>query len=265
METNEFKKNLLQHLIENKSYLQDENKNWSVKGFVDTSDRIYTINCDTKVLSKVLELMIFPILSSFAKEHDFTLEYAKEQNHYPDSIFINNKTGEKYAVDLKTTYRKNEKKVNGFTLGAFTGYFRNRDSQKNIAYTYNSYKAHLVLGIIYSKNETEESEIYDIDELKNISSTICDFDFIVQEKYRLASYTPGSGNTKNIGSITDIEKLKLGKGPFYELGEEDFDDYWMSYMTKGMTVDKIVPYSNIETYKEYKKITSIYTNNIEED
>ncbi|MBI1918308.1 MAG: hypothetical protein HYS12_26755 [Planctomycetes bacterium] len=37
------------------------------------------------------------------------------------------------------------------TLGAFTGYFRNRTSRKNISFPYAEYGKHYILGIIYSR------------------------------------------------------------------------------------------------------------------
>ena len=37
---------------------------WAVKGFIDTYRHIYTISSDTKVISKVLEIHIFPHLLS---------------------------------------------------------------------------------------------------------------------------------------------------------------------------------------------------------
>ena len=79
----------------------------------------------------------------------------------------------------------------------------------------------------------------------------------MQEKYKIATDRPGSGNTKNIGSVTKIDTLVQGKGPFLELGEVVFDDYWMYYLTKDMAraVDlKVVPYRNLNEYKEYKKL-----------
>lgn len=79
----------------------------------------------------------------------------------------------------------------------------------------------------------------------------------MQEKYRIAVDRPGSGNTKNIGSVMKIDDLVKGKGPFAELGEEIFDDYWMYYLTKDMAqaIDlKNAPYRNLKEYKEYKGI-----------
>ena len=62
---------------------------------------------------------------------------------------------------------------------------------------------------------------------------------------------PGSGNTKNIGSVTKIEQLISGTGPFAALGEEVYDDYWMFYLTRDMAEALSVqrPYMNLKTYR----------------
>lgn len=60
-----------------------------------------------------------------------------------------------------------------------------------------------------------------------------------------------------MGSVTKIDELIHGKGPFAELGEDVFDDYWMYYLTKDMAkaVDlKGAPYRNLKEYREYKKL-----------
>ena len=86
-------------------------------------------------------------------------------------------------------------------------------------------------------------------------SMIHDFQFFVQPKYKIAKDQPGSGNTKNIGGITNIQKLVNGKGPFSELGEPIFDDFWMYYLTKDMAKALEIPrpYTNLKSYMEYKK------------
>jgi hypothetical protein len=45
-----------------RSALETNNGDWTVKGFIDIAKNIYTISVDTKVISKILELMIFPAL-----------------------------------------------------------------------------------------------------------------------------------------------------------------------------------------------------------
>ena len=118
---------------------------------------MYTISVDTKVVSKIIELLLFPVISQFASEHGYKMILTEYQNHYPDMTFISPK-GTKIALDLKSTYRVSHKRVNGFTLGAFTGYFRNRDSKKNITFPYCEYLGHLVLGVIYSRSEQHIDE-----------------------------------------------------------------------------------------------------------
>jgi hypothetical protein len=229
---------------------------WVVKGFIDVYRNIYTISIDTKVVSKIIELMLFPVISRFAIVHKYQIILSEHQNHYPDMTFVA-PDGTKIALDLKSTYRLSETIVNGFTLGAFTGYFRQRDSNKNITFPYKAYSAHFVLGIIYSRSKEaiDERRLYTLDDLQNIVSVAKDFTFLLQEKWRIAADGPGSGNTKNIGSIKDIPGLIEGNGSFARLGQEVFDDYWMNYLTEDMAraIESEVPYRNLEQYLKWRR------------
>lgn len=235
--------------------LATEDGAWVVKGFIDIYKNIYTISVDTKVVSKIIELMLFPVISQFATAHGFKLLLSEHQNHYPDVTFIA-EDETKYALDLKSTYRTSSSRVNGFTLGAFTGYFRQRQSAKNIRFPYGQYSGHLVLGVIYSRmsQAIDEKKVYSIDDLQNIISVVRDFEFLVQEKWRIASDRPGSGNTKNIGSIKSIQSLLKGEGTFAEYGESVFDDYWMNYLTGDMAraIDSDVPFKNLQEYRSWR-------------
>jgi hypothetical protein len=118
------------------------------------------------------------------------------------------------------------------------------------------------LGVIYSKANSfiNEKQIYGLDNLEKIKSVIKNFDFLVQEKYKIASDHPGSGNTKNIGSCNKINDLKHGKGIFSELGVKVFDDYWKNYMTREMAKNaelKNPPYSNLKQYLRYRNIENV--------
>lgn len=79
--------------------------------------------------------------------------------------------------------------------------------------------------------------------------------FILQEKWRIAKDRPGSGNTKNIGSMTNIESLVKGEGSFAPYGVKVFDDYWMNYLTTDMAeaIDSEVPYQSLEEYWEWRE------------
>jgi hypothetical protein len=114
-----------------------------------------------------------------------------------------------------------------------------------------------VLGVIYSQvaESLDERKTYVLDDLERIPSVIKNFEFFVQPKYRIASASPGSGNTKNIGSVKKIADLLLGSGPFSSLGEEVYDDYWMYYLTKDMAraLEIARPYTNLKSYAAYKQ------------
>jgi len=253
-----FRKQLFKQIELFNEAVSTDSGDWIVKGFIDIARNIYTISADTKVISKIIELLLFPKICRFAEKHRYKMLLCKEQNFYPDISFIDSKDN-KFAVDIKTTYRKGRSTVNGMTLGAFTGYFRDRNSTKNISFPYQDYTGHFVLGVIYSRTNDagNERNIYQLNELKNITSVIRDFTFFVQEKYKIALDRPGSGNTKNIGSVRNIDTLVQGKGPFAVLGEDVFDDYWMYYLTKDMAraIDlKEAPYKNLKEYREYKKL-----------
>jgi hypothetical protein len=129
----------------------------------------------------------------------------------------------------------------------------------NTDHPYGEYKSHTVLGMLYKQSAVEQNEkdVYSLDEITNIKSVIDNFIFFVQPKWKIAGDVPGSGNTRNIGGITDIDKLIKGEGPFAafgDKGEDVFDDYWSNYFKiedakkAGIGTPN---YNNLSTYKEY--------------
>ena len=229
---------------------------WTIKGFIDIFQNIYTISNDTKIISKILELHIFPHFLEFAKDNGYDLELAKYQDWYPDLTFIYKKdVNIKFAVDLKTTYvdEKYPGFCNGFTLGSHGEYFIDRSSTKNIQYPYNEYLGHYCLGIIYSRNilpRDEETKIYKLEDLKKIPSVASNFIFFSEEKWKIASDKSGSGNTANIGSIQKISDILSGNGVFAKAGERYFDDYWANF-GKIEIRDKNGKYKKMSSFEEY--------------
>lgn len=229
-----FKKELQEFANSLKSIISQKDE-WTIKGFIDVFRNVYTISSDTKIISKVLELHLFPYFLQFAEKHGYTIELANHQNYYPDLTFISKKNPKlMFALDLKTTYRNenNPAECNGFTLGSHGEYFKHRDSTKNIQHPYAEYKGHFCLGIIYSRREIdkyEEAKRYDVSDVASIPSVICNFLFFVEEKWKIASDKCGSGNTANIGSVKIINDLVNGNGVFAKAGESLFDEYWMNY------------------------------------
>lgn len=229
---------------------------WTIRGFIDIFKKVYTISSDTKIISKILELHLFPHFLSFAKGIGYKIELASYQNWYPDLSFISERNSSiKFAVDLKTTYRCEDYPdfCNGFTLGSHGEYFINRDSTKNIQYPYNDYSGHFCLGIIYTRSvidKLDETKTYSVDEVESIPAVIRDFIFFAEEKWRIASDKGGSGNTANIGSIQKIDDIISGKGVFSKAGEKYFDDYWANY-GKMEIPTKDGKYKKLSSFSDY--------------
>lgn len=281
----EFKKELDKFADRLEKYVSTDNGDWSVKGFIDVYKNIYTISSDTKIVSKILEIHIFPQILQFAESIDYKIILAEKQNWYPDLTFVNKKNENiKFAVDIKTTFRRNDKTA-GFTLGSHGGYFKERDKDKNIQFPYNKYTGHFCLGVIYTRTDMSdnlsETEIFQVQELqeeyethnkkvgerevttvknlKSITSVIKDFDFFASEKWKIASDKQGSGNTANIGSIVDISDLKSGNGIFSQLGEEWFDEYWINHGSATMLKEgKTIKITTLKDFLEFKGRTDLW-------
>jgi hypothetical protein len=225
---------------------------WDIKGIIDSQQRIYTINSDTKLISKVFELVVTPLVMDIGEKYNFKIVISNRQTVYPDFTLILS-DGSKLALDVKSTYRRNGRTVAGFTLGSYTGYLRH--PTKNIMFNYAEYLAHWVLGFIYTREVDPADNIVTIDKIDTIVPAIKEVEIIVQEKYKIASDRPGSGNTANIGSSADIEVLRNGTGVFSTLGEAVFEDYWRNYLTQKDARMSGRPrvYHNILEYTKWKQ------------
>lgn len=267
-----FKKVFREFLSELRKSISCENGQWTIKGFIDVYKNVYTISSDTKIVSKILELHLFPLLQTFAENIGYKIVLADKQNYYPDMSFVKKDCPEiKFAVDLKTTFRRGGDVV-GFTLGSHGAYFCDRDGKKNIQYPYNQYKGHFCLGVVYSQETANEDNNADLcetktiivkdlgeglpdvvqrdiqvkDSLTDVLSVIKDFDFFFSEKWKIASDSQGSGNTANIGSISGLDDIKNERGVFSQLGEEYFDLYWLNYnKATAMINGKLKPITSI--------------------
>lgn len=224
---------------------------WEAKGFIFKNKTVYSIDHDTKLLGRIFEIIAEPILEEIANEHGYILETPKQQNYYPDFILSPiGQDGEKLAVDVKTTYRSynanGEVKPYSFTLGSYASFLRN--NTKNIAYSYDKYMAHYVIGFVYDRNEESSSSIrVQLDELDRAPSPYLNLEFFIQEKFKIAGFTPGSGNTENIGTASSntIDLFRDGTGPFADMGNDVFEFYWRNY-PRYHVPEKL--YTNKETF-----------------
>jgi hypothetical protein len=172
----------------------------------------YKLGNDSKIISKIYELIIIEKLKNLLDAKGFKYIENDIQNKYPDFIIISKTQKEKYyAVDIKSTYIKNKTRINGFTLGTYKGYFKDRKSMRSIVKPYNNFIKHFCVCVIYTR-----------DGIKIPVNHI-----IVREKWEIARNGTGSGNTCNIGSIKLLSDLLANK-PYFS-SEDEFNTFWLNY------------------------------------
>lgn len=212
-------------------YEKMETVNFDAYGILDSANKIHTLGTDSKIIGRIFEMFAQPVLEQIASENGYILKTPESQTVYPDFVMMKSeRSKEKIAIDIKTTYIYTDQSTIKFTLGSFGSYMRN--NTKNIEYKYTDYSKHYVIGFVYKRNDAaQESRVYDYENRSQIAFPYRDVKYFIQEKYKIAGDKPGSGNTENIGSFSTkrFAGLKEGKGPFSELGQDAFDIYWKYY------------------------------------
>lgn len=237
-------------LLEELAALKDA---YRVCGIVDKGEKVYPLGADTKVLSTIFELVARPVVYRVAKRLDSNVIEPTVQNHYPDFTLMKDaKDTKKIAVDVKTTYRSPNATFH-YTLGGYTSFIRKGNEGKNIVFPFNQYSEHWVIGFVYDRVAAKKAaaeHVFALNELQSIPVPFDNVEVFVQEKWRIASGSAGSGNTTNIGSINGtIEDFRQGKGPF--TSEDEFLEYWRGY---GRTAaERSTTYSTVEAFRALKK------------
>lgn len=93
MNKEEFIEALQNEILEYNKVVATDKGDWIVKGFIDIYKNIYTITIDTKVVSKVIEILLIPEFERFAKKYNLNLILPPQQNFYPDLSFVCKKLG----------------------------------------------------------------------------------------------------------------------------------------------------------------------------
>ena len=163
---------------------------------------------DSKLISKIIDNFIILHLIKYCNKYNINFKENDIQNKYPDFIMYYN--DKPIAIDIKTSYLLNDNNINGFTLGSYNGYFRDRKSLKNTMYLYDDYIENLCICITYNRKNSIKIE-----------------NCFIKSKWMIASKKVGSGNTKNIGSIKNIFNILSNNTIFSSCNE--FENYWINY------------------------------------
>ncbi len=65
------------------NYVSTNSGDWSIKGFIDIDKNIYSISTDTKIISKILEIQLFPMFQKFADGWGMRLSFRRSKTGIP--------------------------------------------------------------------------------------------------------------------------------------------------------------------------------------
>ena len=181
---------------------------WDVKGILHKDGSLSDIPATSNPVTAIIEELAKQEI--YASGYKF--ETPEHTRQYPDVTFHDN--GERLALDIKTAQKSSGSLDGGITLGTSQSYFRSPDEDSPwIKYPYNSYDEHWVLAFLYEWDEDAPSE-----------NMVTSIEVLLNEKWKMASRSHGSGTTSNIGSSQVISKLK-GQSPSFS-SEHEFEQYW---------------------------------------
>ena len=55
------------------TYVSDHSREWTIKGFIDVEKQVYSISSDSKIISKLLEIQLFPKFKEFAEKTGYDI------------------------------------------------------------------------------------------------------------------------------------------------------------------------------------------------
>ncbi len=194
---------------------------WNFVGILDTEKKLHPIPKNIQIQA-LFEYLALKRLEQLAKKLKCKIIEASSTREYPDATIEGGKLGDrKIAIDIKTTRRINPNRISGFTIGSYAGYFRNPNRKRpGCRIPYADFTKHWIAGFIY-----------DWDKNADTLHMVSNVELIVQEKWRIASKSTGTGTTTAIGSIKDINRIKNGEGDFNS--EEEFLHFWRNKRVRG--------------------------------
>lgn len=185
---------------------------WNFIGILDVDKKLHPIPKNIQIQA-LFEYLARERIINWGKKKKIEIIDATNTREYPDLTLLGKPSDRKViAVDIKTG-RRNRNRT-GFTLGSYWGYFRHPNKKRpGCRLPYGEFKRHWIIGFIY-----------DWDQNADTLHMVSNIEVIVQEKWRIASKSTGTGTTTAIGSVKQIERLKYGKGDFKS--EKEFLQYW---------------------------------------
>jgi Restriction endonuclease EcoRV len=174
-------------------------------------------------LANVLEVLVVDfVLEAAAQVSGLGWQRGRERG-YPDIEMLGPALGDRFwAVDVKVARRKplrrggvSRNTNSRITLYTGNTYFKHPDLPWPGTFRpFNDYAGHLDILLLYTLNLETRGRAEDLE-------------LIVQEPWRIASRERSSTTREYIGAVTEIERLREGRGDFSS--PEEFYTYWRNY------------------------------------
>lgn len=189
---------------------------WDFIGIADDKSNIIPIPKNSTCITTIIEQKALGVLDKFVKKkYMCELIRARTTREYPDATLKGGVFGDKIiALDIKTARKIGRDRISGLTIGSYAGYFLHPDEKRagcNIPY--GDFKEHWIVAFLYKW-----------DPRKNSKEMVSEIDCVVNLKWKMASRSTGTGTTKHIGSVKNIQALKDGRGNFDS--EVEFLRFW---------------------------------------
>lgn len=178
---------------------------------------------ESAALANVLEVLVVDFVLEAAEQMP-GLEWQRgRERGYPDIEMLGPALGDRFwAIDVKVARRKALKRGgvsrntnSRITLYTGNTYFKHPDLHWPGAFRpFNDYAGHLDILLLYTLNLESRGRAEDLE-------------LIVQEPWRIGSKERSSTTREYIGAVTEIERLREGRGDFPS--SDEFYRYWRNF------------------------------------
>jgi hypothetical protein len=194
-----------------------------LEGLLIQREHLLPLPKESAALANVLEVLIVDFVLEAAAEVPGLRWQRGRERGYPDIEMHGPALGDKFwAVDVKVARRKpllrggvSRNTNSRITLYTGNTYFKHPDLPWPGTFRpFNDYAGHLDILLLYTLNPDSRGRAEDLE-------------LIVQEPWRIGSRERSSTTREYIGAVTEIERLRVGRGDFHS--PEEFYSYWRNY------------------------------------
>ena len=194
-----------------------------LEGLLIQREHLLPLPKESAALANVLEVLIVDFVLEAAAEVPGLQWQRGRERGYPDIEMHGPALDDKFwAVDVKVARRKpllrggvSRNTNSRITLYTGNTYFKHPDLPWPGTFRpFNDYAGHLDILLLYTLNLESRGRAEDLE-------------LIVQEPWRIGSRERSSTTREYIGAVTEIERLREGRGDFHS--PEEFYSYWRSY------------------------------------